>query len=294
DIAQNGVEAVELYTNNKDKYELILMDLQMPIMDGYEATKQIRDKDKNIPIIALTANAMKEDVQKTKSIGMNDHLNKPIDVEKLYEALLKYISKKEDIKISNKNDVNEVITSELNFKHIDTKIGLGHLIGNNKLYIKILEKFFTDYKELNLNNLDEENYKRVLHTIKGISASIGAMQLNIISKELEVSYSNFLVNKFQDELKLIINELDIFFTLNKSNNKENNSIEKPEIEQEKRDILLNNLYESADMMELEQCQKILEKLSLYKLNDNDNKIFEKSKIAIEEYDFDEIIEMLEK
>jgi len=92
DIAKNGKIAVEMF--EKSNYELILMDLQMPIMDGYEATKIIRKLDSNIPIIALTANAMKEDIEKTKIIGMNKHLNKPIEVDKLLSTLLEYISKK--------------------------------------------------------------------------------------------------------------------------------------------------------------------------------------------------------
>ncbi len=94
DIVNNGKMAVDIF--EKNKYELILMDLQMPIMDGYEATRIIREQDSNIPIIALTANAMKEDIQRTKKAGMNEHLNKPIDVKSLYDTLLKYISKKTD------------------------------------------------------------------------------------------------------------------------------------------------------------------------------------------------------
>jgi CheY-like chemotaxis protein len=93
DIASNGQEAVELFSANK--YSLILMDIQMPIMDGYEATRLIRMKDKNIPIIALTANAMKEDIEKTKKADMQAHINKPIDMTELYETLLTYLPKKE-------------------------------------------------------------------------------------------------------------------------------------------------------------------------------------------------------
>ncbi|MCK4441619.1 MAG: response regulator [Sulfurovaceae bacterium] len=88
-IASNGKEAVDIF--EKNKYALILMDIQMPIMDGYEATKIIRQRDKDIPIIALTANAMKEDIEKSKSYGMNSHINKPIDVDKLYNTLFQYI-----------------------------------------------------------------------------------------------------------------------------------------------------------------------------------------------------------
>jgi CheY-like chemotaxis protein len=90
DLASNGKEAIDMYEPNK--YALILMDIQMPIMDGYDATRVIRELDENIPIIALTANAMKEDIEKTTLCGMNSHINKPIDVNKLYSTLLQYMN----------------------------------------------------------------------------------------------------------------------------------------------------------------------------------------------------------
>ena len=102
DIASNGKEAVDMFEANK--YALILMDIQMPIMDGYRATQIIRQKDKNIPIIALTANAMKEDIEKSALYGMNSHINKPINVDKLYGTLLQYI--KCDIDNDSKEDVD--------------------------------------------------------------------------------------------------------------------------------------------------------------------------------------------
>ena len=88
EIANNGQEAINMFNN---RYDLILMDIQMPIMDGYEATKIIREQNKHIPIIALSANAMKENIQKSKNAGINEHLTKPINFELLYEMLLKYI-----------------------------------------------------------------------------------------------------------------------------------------------------------------------------------------------------------
>ena len=90
DIAENGKEAIELHKQNS--YALILMDIQMPILDGYEATKEIRKTDKQIPIYAITASAMKEDIQKTLKSGMNGYLHKPIDISKLYKVLLKYVN----------------------------------------------------------------------------------------------------------------------------------------------------------------------------------------------------------
>ena len=91
DIANNGIQAVNMFQLNPKKYHIVLMDIQMPIMDGYEATKQIKLINKDIPIVALTANAMKIDIDRTKSFGMIHHLNKPIDATELYDTLQKFV-----------------------------------------------------------------------------------------------------------------------------------------------------------------------------------------------------------
>jgi len=88
DMVDNGEEAVAFHKEHH--YDLILMDIQMPIMDGYEAAEKIRERDKEIPIIAITASAMKEDIEKSIASGMNDHINKPIDVSNLFKMLIHY------------------------------------------------------------------------------------------------------------------------------------------------------------------------------------------------------------
>jgi len=94
DIAVNGAIAVSKFRENPDKYDLIIMDVQMPEMDGYEATRTIRAMDtpkaKNIPIVAMTANAFKEDVDRCLAAGMNDHLAKPINEKIVLEKIVKY------------------------------------------------------------------------------------------------------------------------------------------------------------------------------------------------------------
>jgi signal transduction histidine kinase/CheY-like chemotaxis protein len=89
DIANNGQEAVDMFS---DEYDLILMDIQMPVMDGYKATKIIRKRSADIPIIVLSANAMQEDIDKTKDSDVNEYLTKPIDFKSLHELLLKYLT----------------------------------------------------------------------------------------------------------------------------------------------------------------------------------------------------------
>lgn len=95
-LAENGKAAVETYMKEKAFYfDCILMDIRMPVMNGMEATRSIRTSGKEdariLPIVALSANAFDEDTKKSIECGMNGHLAKPIDVEKLYEILQKVI-----------------------------------------------------------------------------------------------------------------------------------------------------------------------------------------------------------
>jgi len=98
DCAENGIEALKLYEENPDVYDLILMDVQMPLMDGLEATRRIRAIEtsahhgKNrIPIIAMTANVFREDIENCRAAGMDDHLGKPLDMDIVFEKLQKYL-----------------------------------------------------------------------------------------------------------------------------------------------------------------------------------------------------------
>jgi len=95
EFAENGKSAVSMFKNNPDKYSLILMDINMPEMDGYEASRQIRALDltraRSIPIIAMTANVFREDIERCIEAGMNDHTGKPIDTDSLFGVLKKYL-----------------------------------------------------------------------------------------------------------------------------------------------------------------------------------------------------------
>ncbi|MDR0331717.1 MAG: response regulator [Chitinispirillales bacterium] len=91
DCAQNGLEAVDMVTAAPAKYDLIFMDVQMPKMDGLEATRRIRAQGKTLPIVAMTANVFKSDVDACLAAGMNDHIGKPIDIDAVMEKLRKYL-----------------------------------------------------------------------------------------------------------------------------------------------------------------------------------------------------------
>jgi CheY-like chemotaxis protein len=95
DCAENGAEAVKMFAASPDAYDVIFMDVQMPEMDGYEATREIRKMEtslsKQIPIIAMTANVFREDVEKCLAAGMNDHVGKPLDFEEVLIKLRTYL-----------------------------------------------------------------------------------------------------------------------------------------------------------------------------------------------------------
>ena len=90
DIVNNGKEAVEAVTKNSDTYDIILMDVQMPVMDGTEATRLIKQKQKDIPIIAVTAEVMKGDKEKFLQAGMDDYISKPIKRKVVFEMVKKW------------------------------------------------------------------------------------------------------------------------------------------------------------------------------------------------------------
>jgi polar amino acid transport system substrate-binding protein len=286
DIVDNGEKAVELFNENGDNYELILMDIQMPIMDGYKATTLIRTINKQIPIIALTANAMKVDVEQAKAVGMNEHLNKPIDVEKLYKTLLKYLSKRVNNveKIANSKD--DIVLLE--FLHIDTNVGLSYMAGNKKLYLKILDNFYNSYHNIKLDNLDEKKFKLIVHTIKGLSANIGANNLHQITKKLDDTLDLSLLPEFYEQLDFVMKDLSKI--KNSIQIKENEN--KRDIDSQKLENLISSLKEAISVMEPDSCENIIEELETYNLPQETSEAVLEIKNAIEEFDFDEAQKVL--
>ena len=278
DVANNGKEALEKFKENS--YELIFMDIQMPTMDGYEATKHIREIDKDIPIIALSANVMKEDIEKSKKVGMNEHLKKPIDVEKLYDVLLRYLSSKVDKKLYI--DDNEKIP---NFEHLDSFIGLSHMAGNKKLYFNILNDFKTKYRDLGLYTLDGDEFQRVIHTIKGLSATIGAVKLNEITKKIDNIDKKEHIENFYEELKKVFKDIDrLLISDEKTTQKE--------LDNQKQDELLEKLKSYAKRHRSRGCKDILNNLEICDYN-KDKSFLDNIRELIKERRYDEIMEVID-
>jgi PAS domain S-box-containing protein len=203
DIANNGQEALDMVAIKN--YDLVLMDMQMPVMDGITATIAIRKNAtfNELPIIAMTANARLEDKEKCLNAGMQDHISKPIDPEELFRALLKWIKPNQVVQSveSTQNDEDQMpvenSTPEVNLgniltiENLDIELGLQRVLGNKTLYLNILRKYVTNadtvVEEIRtaLNDGDKQTAERLAHTIKGINGNIGATLLQQQAAELE-------------------------------------------------------------------------------------------------------------
>ena len=191
-MATNGAEAVKIL--RKEDYDLVFMDIQMPEMDGYQATRVIRDslhKDKLI-IIAMTAHAMAGDRERCLQAGMNDHIAKPLSPEELKQMVRHWLQVGE-------TDVHQYITiaptgansSSLQLPGIDVDAALQRLQGNQPLYEKLLADFYQQQKEdlIHLQGLLEagkwQDASQLLHTLRGVAGNLGANRLHQFATALE-------------------------------------------------------------------------------------------------------------
>jgi two-component system sensor histidine kinase/response regulator len=195
DIANHGQEAIDMI--EKGQYDCILMDVQMPVMDGFTATRELR-KDKrytNLPILAMTANATHEDRKRCEEAGMDDHIAKPVIPKVLFETLLKWVPHKErKLPDAPGDDVADGSPAELPaLQGVDTEAGLARVGGNIRSYLKLLDKFSENQSE-SISEIrsafadgDSELSVRLAHTLKGVGGAIGATALQEAAAKLEAT-----------------------------------------------------------------------------------------------------------
>ncbi len=200
EIAGNGREAVEMA--QKNQYDAILMDIQMPEMGGIEATAAIRNSGSvagEVPIIAMTAHAMAGDREKSIEAGMNDHVTKPIVPGQLFETLVQWVKPGErDIprELQKKGSIEQNHPGSEGFPHIpdiDIPAGLLRVGGNEKLYKSLLVKFYEEYSGTpeqirdSIAQKDMQLGSRLAHTVKGVAGNLGAQVLQEASADLETA-----------------------------------------------------------------------------------------------------------
>jgi two-component system, sensor histidine kinase and response regulator len=205
DIAEHGAAAVQQISKND--YDVVFMDMQMPVMDGITATKAIRSNPcfANLPIIAMTANAMDRDRENCLAAGMNDHLGKPIDPPKLYAALLRWIPPRaaasaaaaSAVAAANSGSLSApsaavpAISGELSISGIDTATALKRTGGNRKRYESLLQRF-ADFQSAAVSDIraaldanDPPTAQRLAHSLKGAAANLGANALSQVAAKAE-------------------------------------------------------------------------------------------------------------
>jgi len=237
-IANNGQDGVEAV--REGTYDVVLMDIQMPVMDGYEATRLIRRERrfKKLPIIAMTANAMAGDREKCIEAGMNDHIGKPIHPPTLFEIIDHYVKTAGKAPEATDNNVNQNVEVEITVNKnrgsirlpttlygIDIKSALANVNNNQQLLLKVLGTVCKRSREIpeqiqaELDKGDVEVAKRLAHTFKGVAGTIGAtrlqqqaMGMELLLRESKTEQAAELIPSFSEELEKVILALDPLFS----------------------------------------------------------------------------------
>ncbi|MGD9132482.1 MAG: response regulator [Desulfobacterales bacterium] len=226
-LANDGQEAVKAVKENE--YDVVLMDVQMPVMDGYTATREIRKEPRlrELPIIAMTANAMAGDRERSLEAGMNDHVAKPVDPNDLFSTLAKWIEpgdRKVQLdsakdKLAEKAEREDDSIPEL--PGISVAVGIKNVGGNEKFYLKLLLRFLDTNRD-SANEIREALAKkdrslavRLAHTVKGIAGTLGADALAQVAGELEktlktgeTSGLSALLHEFESSLNQVMHSIE--------------------------------------------------------------------------------------
>ena len=183
DIAHNGLEAVQLC--QKSHYDLILMDIQMPIMDGFEATKRIRQFNPHIPIVALSAAVMHSDKLLSQEAGMSRHLAKPIEEDALESVLTDYLTKKEATILTSQINTNQQTEQNITGQCLDIEgidfPKLKRLFNTREKIEKLLNTFANTQRnfchQLNAQKYGESNFNQLIHSLKGVAGNAGVARV---------------------------------------------------------------------------------------------------------------------
>ncbi len=297
DTASSGEEGIRLI--NKTKYDIVYMDHMMPGMDGVEVTKIIREIDdpyyRQLPIIALSANAIDGAEEMFINAGMNAFLAKPVEIEELEASLIKWLPA-DKIKTAVCEAVP--IEGEKNefgsFKKIDVNVGLSYTNGDVEIYRGILKDFAMSLhdKQALINKLaNDEDIGRFtieVHSLKSVSKTIGAVTLSEKALELErlghardISAVGNKLNSLNFEIECLMEDLKPFA------GKEDISIKRVPLNREKALEKLKAVYDAADDFDYETARDAIVSLGEYLYPEYVEALYQKMHESIENIDYDE-------
>ncbi|MBI3893651.1 MAG: response regulator [Candidatus Wallbacteria bacterium] len=184
-IAEHGQAALEALA--QEPFGLVLLDMQMPVMDGYAAAQAIRLQERYaaMPIIAMTAHATREEREKCLALGMNDHVSKPIEPQVLYETLARHLYGSKDAAAPPDEPGPAVVAESAGppARAVDVEAGLRRVGGNRQLYTKLATRFRKEFStagreiERLLAGGDRESAGRAAHTLRGVAGNLGAVEV---------------------------------------------------------------------------------------------------------------------
>ncbi len=293
-VASDGREGVEKYKEYQNKIDIILMDLQMPVMSGYDAALSIREFDKDVPIIALTAAAMLEDREKAMKYGMNEHLSKPINKDTLYETILGLNDKREENLIREENPIKTEKQKEYSILDIEYLQELG----DRAFTMKILKSFLFELQERYMHIFDsqknDDEIKRILHACKGAAGNIGAYALSNAAQNIESILKNqeMIKEEYIASYKRVAKET-----------KERIEEELKEVKKVKREkqkytkkehkVIIENIkneLKSGGLIDQNSKENLLDSLE----DRTDKKILDELERSIDRFDYDNALEIIEK
>ncbi len=220
DLAVDGEKALKMV--REANYDLILMDMQMPIMDGLTATRLIRAGGAKMPILAMTANAFGEDRKRCIEAGMNDHVAKPVDPQSLYATLIKWLPAPLRTSMTDTpnrpapvvnltNDAETKIRAQLAaISGLDVEFGLQAMRGRTASYLRLLDSFVQSHGQDPANIADllarglNEDARRASHTLKGAAGSLGLVEVQAQAARLETALRT---SASPEEIALLMAEL---------------------------------------------------------------------------------------
>jgi CheY-like chemotaxis protein len=281
-------------------------------MDGLTASRKIREElnNKVLPVLAMTAHAMKGEREKSLAAGMNDHITKPIDPEFLYMTLRKFLAPKSvnTQQKESKRDkvVVETVVNNINIVGIDTITGLRRAAGKEEVYLKLLRTFIENYGSFKAkanqlqtqNRLDETGM--LLHTLAGVSGNIGITEVYKLAQELTLEFKlhikggslNFtpiLQNKLEEVanvLEIYLDRIHVFLgTLETASTSNKQDVSDAELDEmlKKLEIAITE----NDPVSIEQCSYLIENI---KLNDSLVELLMDVSTSINNFDFEEAMD----
>lgn len=306
DTASNGKEAVDMVRNNK--YDLVFMDHMMPVMDGVEATKVIRNLEGEyyvtLPIIALTANVMQDARALFAKEKMNDFVAKPIQIEEITDCLLKWLPK-ELIEINSEAEMPENLHASKDdaeelpiIEGIDSNEGVKNC-GSKEVFFELVKDFYKliDSKSLKIEECLKEDRIREftieVHALKSTARMVGAMQLSALAYELEQlgnqNAKEEIESKTPELLRLYRQYKELLKEYGKTESEETMKVSPIQIKE-----TLMRIHDAVENFDLDEADKAMEELVTYEVSEDMKKMVEQLGVYVADVAMEEVIRITQE